>query len=230
MTHRLWPILFVGAVLAYAGRGMAAEVGADATAAEAPQAPPRASVRHFTDAPLGIEVRTGIATSVGLLGVVGEYTPFDVVTVGGGIGTNGRGPVWDVHARFRIYQMEPLNGLLRAVTLETSFSRGKYASLRFLDVFSSLCEGDPSDPNGNCYNPTFVPAEVSWWQVELGWETRFRSGISLRPSLGFAIALNTPDWQCETNAGPGVCGDRASRPGAFIPVLALGIGYAPAWR
>ena len=181
---------------------------------------------RFDDQHFGVEARAGIGTSVGLIGIVGEYTPIDWLTVGVGIGDNPWGIVGDAHARFRLYEPTPKAGKRRALTLELAYSRGRYGALPWFDVFASMCEGSPNDVGGNCYSPRVGPEVVNWAQVELGWEIRYRSGISLRPSIGIARLLGEPDWKCSIESGPAPC-VAGKLPAPTTLVLSLAVGFWP---
>jgi hypothetical protein len=195
--------------------------------AETPTVPPPKRDWHFNDAPFDVELRTGFATSVGVLGLVGEYAPIEEITLGAGAGVNPWGGVWGVHARVRGFGIDTRRENRRsAFTLEMAFSRGLYSRVDpFGDVFSAMCEGSPDDPSGGCYRPHVVPAAVSWGQIELGWEVRSRSGFTFRASLGVATALNFPDWGCSVEGKPATC-DRAPLPASTIFAQTLAFGYA----
>ena len=187
--------------------------------------PERDSELSFGARPIALELRTGLSTSVGLLGLVGELTPLDRVTIGGGIGNNGLGRIWGAHLRARPLLFRPdRHGNVGAITIESAYSRSRYQGLNLGDFASSICEGDPSDPHGNCYSPNVVPQMVSWLQVELGAELRFRSGVSLRGSFGVATSLRAPHWQCTSHGQPAPCAEW--QPAQSLPVVTLAVGYA----
>jgi hypothetical protein len=198
----------------------------DATPQGSASAPVRKYPTRFDDQHFGIEARAGFGTDVGLIGIVAEYTPIDWITVGGGIGDNPWGVIGGVHARFRLYEPQALLGLRRALTLEVGYSRGRYSTLPWTDVFASLCEGSPSDVGGNCYRPNVTPEVVNWGQVELGWETRHRSGISFRPAIGIATLLGQPEWKCTVESGSAPC-VAGKLPVPTTVVLSLALGFWP---
>lgn len=147
---------------------------------------------HFADQRVHLETRLGLGTTVGLLGAVAEYNAADWLAVGGGLGINLAGPIWDVHARLRPFTFASRSGkALHAITLEGAFSRGQYGSDPFAGAFSAMCEGNPDDPRSSCYERTRRPEWVSWAQAELGWEARFASHFTLRTSVGFARRSTT---------------------------------------
>lgn len=165
---------------------------------------------RFSDRPFDAELRTGFGTAVGLFGAAFEYTLTEQFTIGVGAGVNPWGFIWDAHTRFRVFETERFNQA-DALSLEVSFSRGPYGSL---DPFGGLHDRPEIDPVG-----------VSWIQGELGWERRFRSGWSLRPSFGLATQLNSPDWQCRAGGTVVPCGNRTF-PRSTLPVVTLAVGYA----
>lgn len=197
----------------FAGRASAA-----GTATPAPK---------FSDRPIGIEARTGLATSVGLIGVVAELTPLDWVTLGGGVGENGYGAIFGTHLRLRplIFDAAPHEALI-AITLETAYSRGRHGGFDF-DPLSALCEGSPDDPRSSCYRPTVVPQLIDWFQVEVGVELRIDSGFTFRFSAGGAGALGWPRWQCTSQGQPAPClSNGRSEPSRSLLVLTSALGYA----
>lgn len=168
----------------------------------------------------------GLGTSVGLLGAVGEYSPFEAVAVGAGGGFNGWGGIWEVHSRFRLVEWASRSRRrTSAFTLEVSFSHGNYGALRTFDAFSAMCEGDPRDPQSGCYRPDVTPIETSWAQAELGFEFRYRSGYTLRPFFGGGVALQSLDWQCSLSGQPSTCGKTSLPPGTIL-VLGVALGYS----
>lgn len=62
---------------------------------------PERPQRKFSDRPIQIGTRMGFGTTVGLIGLLGEYNVDDMLALGGGIGVNGWGPIWGIHARIR---------------------------------------------------------------------------------------------------------------------------------
>ena len=177
----------------------------------------------YRERPLHLEVLTGIATSVGLFGVRGEYNLGDAFALGAGIGTNGIGPEWEAHARWRILRNVHRNTLYSALTLEGAFARGKYAGSFDLDL--GIAECDQLDPNGGCYKPPISPQTVNWGQVELGWEAMFRSHVTLRLAAGLAHQIGTYHWRCNALGDSVSCGTRAL-PSEELFVFSFALGYA----
>ncbi len=196
-----------------------------AAARSAHAASPEPNEPRFSDRPISLEARSGVSTSVGLLGVVAELTPIDRLSFGGGIGNNGLGPIWGLHLRARpVLFGADRHGNIAALTLEGAYSRGRYEGFDLTGVMASLCEGESPDPNDGCYSVQVIARTVSWGQLELGGELRFWSGVSLRASLGIATALGSPDWQCLHDGQTNSCGSKA--PASTLPVATLAVGYA----
>lgn len=196
------------------------------TAAAAEASEPRAP--KFSDHPLAIEARSGLATSVGLIGVVAELTPLDWLTLGGGVGDNGYGAILGAHLRLRPLIFEPTrHASLTALTLESAYSRGRHGGFDFDPTFGGLCEGSPDDPKSQCYRPSLVPQRIDWFQLEVGVENRLASGFTFRFSAGGATALGWPAWHCTNLGQPAAClPNGRSEPGRSLLVLTMALGYA----
>lgn len=167
----------------------------------------------------------GFGTTVGLIGFVGEYNVDDALALGGGVGVNGWGPTWGVHARLR-----PLVGAsnqgrrLHALTFEGAFSQGNYAvTPDELDSMPSMRPCEKGIDTSGCTTHA-VPRWVSWLQFELGWETRAPGGFTLLLSGGVATRLNSPHWQCTVLDEPVSCG--SSTPLRVQGTFSLSMGHA----
>ncbi len=177
---------------------------------------------RFTERAMLLEGRVGYGTTVGFLGVVGEYSLFDRLALGGGVGLNDLGPVWGIHARLRPIVMTAQSGRrLHAITLESAISQGHYAGSE-VRLMPTMRDCSIHDTSG-CR--TQVSSEfVSWLQFDIGWEMRAPSGFSLRVSYGFATRLNSPNWQCTVLGVTSSCGDETVA--RTIPTLTVALGYA----
>jgi hypothetical protein len=190
--------------------------------AELPASSPKA---RFIDKPFAVESRIGFGTSVGLLGVAAEIDPLDFVALGGGVGLNPWGPVWGAHVRVRPLILDFRRKTLFAVILEGAFSRGRYGDVGIGGVLDSLCEGNPSDPESNCYDPLVVPKATSWAQLEAGAELRLQFGLTLRMSWGVGRALTSLTPRCTAEGIAAPCA-KNSEPDRWIAVDTLAVGYA----
>jgi hypothetical protein len=177
-------------------------------------------LRQFDDAPFHLELQFGAATTVGVLGIVAEYNVLDELALGAGLGLNGFGPIWGVHARAR-----PLIGAsrsgktLHALFVEAAFSRGQFGG----DPLQGL--GSLGTCDSSCNSVVVVPELISWAQLELGWEAQFVSRLTLRTALGVALALNRPDWRCESGGPVSCAGEALPATTLFVQTLALGYAF-----
>ena len=173
----------------------------------------------FTDRRFQLETRMGIGTTVGELGLVGEFNLFESVAVGAGIGLNTFGREWGAHVRLRPISGRRSGQRLHALTFESAISRGQYAGIPSLVPFH---ECSTYDRREDC--PSGRNAEwITWLQFELGWETRASNGFSLRLSSGYAFALNKPEWKCINSSQSTGCGATVN---TAIPTFSLALGYA----
>lgn len=106
--------------------------------------------KRFTDLPMLFELRTGFGTSVGEIGLVGEYNVLDRLALGAGIGLNIWGPIWGIHVRGRPIIGATQSGRLHAMTFETSFSQGMYAGIPAFPNDGSNCTSG-NDPGCSGY-------------------------------------------------------------------------------
>jgi hypothetical protein len=178
----------------------------------------------FDDRPFNLQVRTGFGSSVGSLGLVGEFDLDDRFNVGAGAGTNLLGLIVGAHARLRPVVFRTSSGrAAHAIVAEGAVSRSRYSGS--LDgLMSSLCEGAWDDPKSQCYDPPIDPEWVWWGQLEVGWEFRHRNGMLVRATTGAAVMLAMPDWKCTLHGAPAPCGH--SSPALSLPTLTLAMGYA----
>lgn len=96
------------------------------------------------------------------------------------------------------------------MTFEAAVSRTRYSSL--LEFNFGICEGDSNDPQDGCYDPRRASAWVWWVARDVGWETKWPRGFSLRVATG-AAALMGDDPGCVVRNEPVPCrrGSTASR-------------------
>ena len=165
------------------------------------------------DQPFHLEARLGGGTSVGLIGVVGEWNVVDVLALGVGVGFN-EWPVFGAGARVR-WPVGTFAKHQHAFTLEVDYSRGKYAGM---PSFGSVCLHSES-----C-DVRLDPATAHWIQSEVGWELRTLSGFTLRLAVGAAWLLNSIDWRCTKDDQPTPCQGKQGE--TSIPVSTVALGYA----
>ena len=141
---------------------------------------------NFTDRPGAFGIGMGIATPVGLVGLLGDYTPDPHVAIGGGIGTNLQGMQGTVLLRGRPF-VWPRRSRVLAITLGGAFSTGPYREADF-----GLGEGRaiPSTDRAN------------WIQFDVGFELRNRTGFQLLVASGGAWMTNPGSLSCSSSASP----------------------------
>ncbi|MEO6598256.1 MAG: hypothetical protein ABIQ16_00175, partial [Polyangiaceae bacterium] len=131
------------------------------SSSELPQTEPDFTTRRFV-----LQARTGIATSVGFFGVLGEFNLHDRLAINAGVGTNfyGWSPAFGVRLRPIIFtsNIGTRRGAVYAITLEGSLSRAAYGDPpRFVAYCIEACHPPP---------PHLETRYVSWGQIELGVE------------------------------------------------------------
>jgi hypothetical protein len=167
-----------------------------------------------------VELITGVATTVGLLGIAGELNLGNPLSIGAGLGENGMGTDWEAHARWRpAYSVTPSGSFFTGLSLEGAFA----SSLNTNTNFAIAVDCNPDDIHGGCYDIAVVPQRVYWAQGELGWEGMFRSGLTLRVASGLARELGSPNWRCELRGQTVPCD---SLPARTVFVQTFAIGYA----
>lgn len=195
-------------------------------AESAPNAPSATASPHFDDHPIQLELIFGFGTTVGVLGLALDYDVGDALALGAGAGLGIHGPVWEVHARFRpwVARIGERERVLSALTLETAFSRGQYAD--FPDFINSFtCDGEANRVGDGCFHANTVPRPTSFTELELGWELRLPSGVTVRLSGGAASALHMGTPHCVGPREQTVpCG--GPEPERTIAVLTSALGYA----
>jgi len=178
----------------------------------------------YAERPFHLELMTGVATAVGLLGVRGEVNLGDPISLGLGVGTNAHGALWEAHARWRIVHGVRHSRAYHALTLEGAFSRARYAGVDFEPSFGLGESCDKVDPRSDCYDPPVVPQTVNWGQAELGWEEMFPTGITFRISAGLAHQIGSYHWQCSSLDVQLPCA--RDLPAETLFVFSLALGYA----
>jgi hypothetical protein len=163
--------------------------------------------------PVHLEARLGAGTSVGTIGAVGEWNVAEVLALGVGAGTNGwlvlgggarlRWPIW----RSSEFQ--------HAVTLEVDYSRSKYRGAA--DFMGACLHSERCDVK-------LVPETAHWFQAELGWELRSRSGFTFRLASGGAWLLNSIDWRCTDGDQTVPCEGKSGE--TSLPVMTVALGHA----
>lgn len=180
--------------------------------------------KRFSDQPWVLELKFGLATTVGLLGVAAEVTPTERLTFGTGVGLNLLGLTGGANARARPLIVASADQA-HALFIELGFSRGRMNTTEDTLSVSAMCDGSADEPGDRCYRVEFRPERVDWAQLELGWEARFGAHLAVRTSLGVARALNEPDWRCQHAHMPASCAGQ-SAPFRTLFVETTSVGYA----
>ena len=172
--------------------------------------------RKFTDRPITIQLRGGIDTLVGLIGLTASYDVENHLTLGVGAGTDAAGLQLAVFARVRPFIWENRRTrTLRALAFEGSFSTGP-GVVRSSDLPVPMGEG--RDPSG-----TLHWSRVSWIQGEVVYEVRTVSGFSFTVGSGVAVPAHSQGPWCSGDAQWCSMNARPSAP--VLPTMTVGIGH-----
>lgn len=145
--------------------------------------------RTFAARPMALELRTGLATIVGLLGPTVSFDPWSRMSLGAGVGINTSGLQFAGFARFRpLVFMAQRTARLHAVGVELGYSVGP-----FEDHQNPLSESGPVS--------TFSYDRVQWLQPQVTYETRSFKGFNLLAGLGVAIPVKTTGYHCLDEPG-----------------------------
>jgi hypothetical protein len=176
------------------------------------QTAPARTQSSFTDHPFTLGMRAGWGTSVGLVGLVAEYNLLEPLALGAGVGLNGPGVEFGAHLKVRPVTWKTMRGRAHAISLEGAYSRARYSSVVSSIGGFGICHGDSSDPDDLCYEAQRSTPWVNWVAADVGWETVWPSGLSLRTATG-AARLASPDPGCEVQGEEAPCarGETADR-------------------
>jgi hypothetical protein len=158
----------------------------------------------FTDHPLSLGMRAGWGTSVGLVGLIAEYNIVEPLALGVGIGLNGPGVELGAHLKVRPITWQTMPGRTHAISIEGAYSRARYYSVSSSIGGFGICHGDSTEPDDLCYEASRAKNWVNWVAADVGWETLWPSGLSLRAATG-AARLASPDPGCEVRGSPAPC-------------------------
>jgi hypothetical protein len=189
-------------------------------AADAPATEPDFTTRRFV-----LQLRTGLATSVGFVGALGEFNLHDRLAINAGVGTNFYGLSSAVGLRLRpiIFSSSigTTHGAAYAITLEGSLSRAAFGEQPRLDL--SYCLEECPSPS-----PRLQTRYVSWGQLELGVEMRAAERYQFLGSLGWSKMLGSPTFTCVSDATGERrnCADDDTRITRRVFVITFAVGYA----
>ena len=178
----------------------------------------------FTTRRFVLQARTGLATSVGFVGVLGELNVHDRLAVNAGVGSNfyGWSPAFGVRLRPIIFtsQIGTRSRAAYAITLEGSLSRSAFGQRPSMVAY---CIEECPTPA-----PHLQTRYVSWGQIELGVEMRAAQRYQVTGSLGWAKMLGKPQFNCirETTGEHFDCShDTRITPRVFVITFAVGYAF-----
>ncbi|HYQ29338.1 MAG TPA: hypothetical protein VER04_19040 [Polyangiaceae bacterium] len=167
--------------------------------------------RSFGARPFMLELRTGVATIVGLFGASASFDPWSRLCVGAGFGANSSGMQVAGFARLR-----PLVFIgrhwarLHAVGLELGYSTGPYS-----DYHPDLGTDHSGEPS-----TTFSYDRVHWLQPQITYETRSSGGLNLLVGVGVAIPFAAQGYHCLDEK---LCSGSEL---FVLPTFTVGLGWA----
>ncbi|HYQ02845.1 MAG TPA: hypothetical protein VER96_29440 [Polyangiaceae bacterium] len=178
-----------------------------------PRPPVSEFERRFT-----LELRLGVATPTGALGVGGEFAFVPRLGVGCGVGTNAYGPEYGCWLRAR-----PILGRSRALSLSTGLST---APFRQTDASAGGVfgwgTGAMSSTRESPDPPDRVWAHAYWLNTDVGYESR-RESLLFRVFGGVAALLNPNDGVVEPATQPDT--PRAEAPVSALIYAGIGLGF-----
>jgi hypothetical protein len=172
----------------------------------------RRAVREHTFAllPVLLELRGGVSTIVGLVGVTASFDPFSRLTLGAGFGANTSGMQFAGFARVRpLIVTAGRSARLHAVGVELGYSTGP-----FRDYIAATGTGADSTHSTYSYD------RVQWLQPQITYETRSYRGFNLLAGVGVEIPLKWQGYQC---IDPWRCGSNHI---GTLPTITFGVGWA----
>jgi hypothetical protein len=184
-----------------------------------PAEPQSAARDDFTEHPVTIEWRGGIASPTGLFGGALSYSPIPQIGLDCGAGTNLRGLQLACGLRARLMlggspssASAFARGRRRAITLTSGVSTGPYVDTHALQKVTWV---DGEGPADRSYTRAY------WWNTDLGVEGRYEGAV-VRGFVGVAL-LQNPGAGTDLVSG----NQRAEPPTTAIWYVGIGLGVAP---
>jgi hypothetical protein len=196
-------------------------LGTSATESTAVQtADSEAAEAAFTARRFVLQLRSGVATSVGFVGTLAEFNVHERLALNAGFGTNfyGLSSAFGVRLRPLIFSSSSATRAPSAwaVTLEGSLSRGAVGEQPDLAFCIEECAARSS----------VVTRSVNWGQLEVGAEMR-AGHYQFLGSLGWARILGNPRFTCVyDNTGTAFDCTNEQRLRSRTVVLTFAAGYA----
>ena len=170
----------------------------------------RVEARGFAALPVMFELRSGIATVVGLFGATVSFDPISRLSLGAGFGANTSGVQLAAFARVRPLVFTGRRwARLHAVGLELGYSTGP-----FRDYLAPA--GDGPDESLSTYSYD----RVHWLQPQITYETRSYRGFNLLGGVGVEIPIARRGYTC---LDPMRCNEQ---PLGVLPTITVGVGWA----
>jgi hypothetical protein len=149
----------------------------------------RSSGNGWVDRPFGMELRLGVATPTGAVGLGVDYSPIGPLSLECGVGTNFIGPEAGCGARARAVFASGR----RAMYLGVGVSGGPHSQTVGSRYGAFSIFVGPMTSMGHSTYTSHHFDMAYWTNVELGYETRRRSGSTFRAYGGAAFLMNPDD-------------------------------------
>ena len=172
--------------------------------------------RRFDDQPWVLSAELGLASLVGLGGLLAGYNVHDRLEFDAGLGSAAGGdPAFAINAHGRpLLWYSPRREQLQSLTLDVGFSFSRYETVN-LGVQGKAAFAENSD------GPTYHLALAHWFQYAFGWEMLTQHGYDLRAAFGVAIPTNTSEVYCTNSEGKTPCPSRITP----LPSLSFSVGH-----
>jgi len=167
--------------------------------------------RSFAARPFMLELRTGVATIVGLFGATASFDPWSRLCLGVGLGANTSGMQVAAFARLRPLVLVGRRwARLHAVGLELAYSSGPHS-----DYSPELGADHTGGPR-----TTYSYDHVHWLQPQITYETRSYRGFNVLAGVGVEIPLATQGYHCLDER---LCAENKL---GVLPTFTVGLGWA----
>jgi len=167
--------------------------------------------RSFAARPFMLELRTGVATIVGMFGATASFDPWSRLCLGVGLGVNTSGLQVAAFARLRPLVFTGRRwARLHAIGLELGYSTGPYS-----DYKPELGADHTGDPR-----TTYSYDRVHWLQPQITYETRSYRGFNVLVGVGVEIPLATQGYHCVDER---LCAENKL---GVLPTFTVGLGWA----
>lgn len=198
----------------------AAPSPAETPPVESPRVPPR-HLGPFDERPLSFELRLGIATPTGAIGVAAEYSIVPSLSLGAGIGNNIWGAEPAVWLRARSIGGRQRD---RAFTGSVGFSTAHFEQSEATEYgFFGLWTGPLSSLGHNEPPNTRVYERAYWVNADVGLESR-TNALLIRYFVGLAGLMNPSDGVEHRSSA--MYEVRAGSPVTVMLYMGIGLGFS----